>query len=383
MSVSVSRQGPFFNTGPISWSDLREQFRAANIDGTFDTDNASISVSELYRDTDNTVTDPIVPDCEENRESGPSNNGVPTSGDFAISRMRDTIKYYLVTQSGTDTNVDFDSLTDLNYQVNLNRNIRKRIRVNGTINAQSASNPAAQFNSQASNVRIEIGGDGRVLGFHGNGGTGSPKNSGKKLGQQGQAGGAAFNLNSTNGNNNVIFLNSQSNVWGGGGGGRGGRDGPEAIKNFINYPSQVQTYAYDTLGNIVGCNDDGGARSCDKGKPSNASGGAPGCATGYNFETGCKCQVCQTQTTDIKQRAGGDGAAGRGVGNLTASLIGEDGGGGDAEDGGNGGTWGQAGNGSDNELGTGGAAGASISGAGNNFTITGTINSTTIKGPTF
>ena len=381
MSVSVSRQGPFFNTGPISWSDLREEFRAANIDGTFDTDNDPISVSDLYRSTDKTITDPIVPDCEENRESGPSNNGVPTSGSFAISRMRDTIKYYLVTQSGTDTNVDFDSLTNINYQVNLNRNIRKRIRVNGTITAQSVNNPAAQFNAQASNIRIEIGGDGRVLGFHGVGGTGSPKKSGKVLGQQGQAGGPAFELNSANGNNNVIFLNSQSNVWGGGGGGRGGKDGSGTTQQLQQYQGNQQQVT-DVFGNPA-CEPDGGKKSCEQTKPP-GSQGTPGCAGIYDLaQNGCACSLCQASVKITFKTAGGDGAAGRGVGNLTASLIGEDGEDGDAESGGDGGDWGQAGNGSDNELGTGGAGGAAMSGSGNNFTITGAINSTTIKGLTF
>ena len=110
MSVSVTRQGSFFNSGPISWSNLRKQFRAANIDGTFDdTDNNAISVSELYRNTSNTISDPIVPDCTENSVSGPSNNGVPTSGSFAISRIRNTFKYYFVEQSGFDQNVDFSA----------------------------------------------------------------------------------------------------------------------------------------------------------------------------------------------------------------------------------------------------------------------------------
>lgn len=380
MAITVTRQGPFFNSGSISWSDIREQFRAANIDGSFDNDTAAISVSELYRSTDNTITDPIVPDCEENRESGPSNNGVPTSGTFAISRMRDTIKFYFITQSSTNQNVDFDSLTNLDYQANLNRNIRKRIRVNGTITAQSVNNPAAQFNAQASNIRIEIGSDGRVLGFHGDGGNGSAAGSGKVLGQQGQAGGPAFELNSPNGNNNVIFLNSQSNVWGGGGGGRGGRDGSSTSQQLQQYQGNQQQQT-DVFGNPQ-CVQDGGAKSCDARKPAGTQG-TPGCAGTYALSNGCACSLCQASVKTTSNTAGGAGRAGRGAGNLTASLSGGAGGGGDAEDGGNGGDWGQAGNGSDNESGTGGAAGAAMSGAGNNFTITGTNNSTTIKGPTF
>ena len=98
--------GPYFATGSISWSDLRETFRAQNPDGTFNTDNNPISSSDLYRVTTTTLTNPIVPDCTENRNNISPGVGVPASGTYSISRIRNAIKYYFLTQTGNDQNLD-------------------------------------------------------------------------------------------------------------------------------------------------------------------------------------------------------------------------------------------------------------------------------------
>jgi len=372
MSVSVTRQGSFFNSGPISWSALRQQFRAANIDGSFDTDNNAISVSELYRNTNNQITDPLVPDCQENTVSGPSNNGVPTSGSFAISRVRNTFKYYFVTQSNFDQNVDFDALTNFQYQTNLNRNIRKIIRVNGLITSQNTISASAQFYATASNVRIEIAG--QIWGHYGAGGSASPAGTKPEQdGTQGGAGGAAFNLDGLGGNNNVIFLGSTANVYGGGGGGRGGKNGTLTTQNSTSWGG-ASTFEG------TGCKNDGGKLSCERAAPDNLVGEA-GCQGGYGgVGTDCSCGSCVGTIQTVTNKGGGQGTNGRGAGNLTASLAGGASEGGTAENGGNGGDWGTAGNGSGNELGTGGAGGASFTGTASGFTISGTLNNSTIRG---
>ena len=376
MAVTVSTQGPFFATGSISWSDIREQFRAANIDGTFDNDTAAISVSELYRDTTLTLTDPVVPDSTENRITGPLNNGVPLSGAFAISRMRRAIKYYFLNQTNTDTNLDLDNQ---NYNGNINLNIRKRFRVEGTLGSNNPANAAGDFNATATNVRLEIMNTGRVLGASGPAG-GFPDG-------QGQDGGDALTLNSTGGNNNVVFLNPSANVWGGGGGGDGGRNGTRTDTTLAFYGGsstfEVACFAFPNGVRCFNvCRNDGGALSCASRAPAGTTG-TPGCQSGYGLP-GCACGSCIASVSTTVNTNGTNGEPGRGFNNQTASLVAATvANGGSARAGGNGGDWGQDGNGQDNAAGDGGDGGFAIGGAGANWTITGTQNNTTLRVNTF
>jgi len=370
MAVNVTTQGPFFATGPISWSTMRQQFRAANIDGSFDNDTASISVSELYRNTSLALTDPVVPDCTENRTSGPSNNGVPTAGTFSISRMRDTIKFYFLNQTNTDTTLDLDAQ---NYNGNINRNIRKRFRISGTVGSNNPNNPAATFNATATNVRLEIRNGARILGASGPAG-GFPDG-------QGQDGGDALFLNSASGNNNVVFLNPTCNVWGGGGGGDGGRNGTTTTTTQRNWGGSSTSFVQCfPTGNgvrcITVCQNDGGAQSCRNRQPAGASN--VGCQGGYNAP-GCACGSCVGSVTVTVNTAGTAGRNGRGFNNQTATLTAGASGGGTARSGGNGGDWGRNGNGQNNAANGGGAGGDAIGGARSNWTTTGTQNGTTLR----
>ena len=372
MAVTVSTQGPFFTTGPISWSDLRTQFRAANIDGSFDNDTNPISASELYRDTTLTLTDPNVPDSTENRITGPSNNGVPESGAYAISRIRRAIKYYFLDQTNTDTNLDLDAQ---NYNSNINRNIRKRFRISGTIGSNNPASAAADFNATATNVRLEIMNTGRVLGASGPAG---PFPSG-----QGQDGGDALTLNSTNGNNNVVFLNPSCNVWGGGGGGDGGVNGTNTSSElrFYGGSSTFEVQCVPRPGGGIRCfnvcRNDGGALSCASRAPGGTQG-TPGCQSGYGLP-GCACGSCIASVSVTVNTNGTAGVAGRGFNNQTASLVAGASGGGTARSGGNGGDWGRNGNGQNNAANGGGAGGDAIGGARSNWTTTGTQNGTTLR----
>lgn len=367
MAVAVDTQGPFFVTGAISFSQLRQQFRAANIDGSFDTDNAAISISDFYRVTSLADTDPVVPDSTEN-------NGIPTTGTISLSEYRNSIKYYFLNQTGTDSNLDLDAQ---NYNGNINRNIRKRFRINGTCGSSNTGNPAAAFNATATNVRLEMMNTGQVQGASGPNGV---VNDG-----QGQDGGVALSLISTGGNNNVVFLNPTTNVYGGGGGGDGGRNGTRTDSVQRNWGGGFTGFTQCVpVGRgvrcFVVCTNDGGASSCRNNAPSNAISNTIGCQGGYN-PPGCACGSCVGSVAVTVATSGTNGAAGRGFNNLTGSLVAATiSNGGSALAGGDGGNWGEAGNGQNNAAGGGGAGGASI--AGSNWTVTGTQNATTQRGST-
>ena len=70
MSSAVTKAGPYFASGEIKWSSLRDTFRLGTPSDDGATPGSSttgtISASELRRDADVTETNPIVPDATEN-----------------------------------------------------------------------------------------------------------------------------------------------------------------------------------------------------------------------------------------------------------------------------------------------------------------------------
>ena len=125
MSVSISKAGPFFASGPITFSELRRTFRAqsrkttSSGSETFATDVAPISMSELKRDTTPTSANPIVPDATENSAIG-------SVSDVALSQFRNSIKFYYITQTGSDIYFDIDALT---WNSNLGKTINHLLRI--------------------------------------------------------------------------------------------------------------------------------------------------------------------------------------------------------------------------------------------------------------
>ena len=91
---------------------MRNTFRLNNPTGT-------ISASELLRNTDTTNTDPILPDATEN-------NDVATTTNWKTSQIRDSIKFYNVTQPSGDTNVNLD-IDAQAWNGNLGKNIVKKM----------------------------------------------------------------------------------------------------------------------------------------------------------------------------------------------------------------------------------------------------------------
>ena len=144
MAISVTKSGPYFTSGAISFSAMRNTIRLNNPTG-------QISASELLRNTDTTNTDPILPDATENDD-------VATSTDWKTSQIRDSIKFYNVTQPSGDTNVNLD-IDAQAWNGNLGRNIVKKMNLQGICGSNSTSLRAAQIDQTAHNLTIDVSGD--------------------------------------------------------------------------------------------------------------------------------------------------------------------------------------------------------------------------------
>jgi len=373
MAISVTKSGPYFTSGAISFSAMRSTFRLNNPTGT-------ISASELLRDTNNSNADPILPDATENSD-------VATSTDWKTSQIRDSIKFYNLTQPSGDTNVNLD-IDAQAWNGNLGRNIVKKLNLQGTCGSNSTSQSAAQLNQLANNLTIDVSGN--IFGCGAEATTTGP---------DGADGGDALEL--TGGGNNIkINLQTSGRIYAGGGAGEHGAQGATGQSGTcFNYIfGQVASgcgFCGDcsNLGagyeNYAGCNNIGGC----------ACGGWwfwSGCANFTRSTAECRKQDPQTVAGGAGG-TGGDGGRGRGFNFQSGSLAGASGGGGsafggcagfvgtitaggtgaDGETGASGGEWGEDG-GDTSNTGDGGNAGAAIFPSG--FTITGSINSNTIKG---
>jgi len=375
MSVSVSKAGPYYASGEIKFSSLRSNFRAqqrkdtSGGSETFTTDNASISTSELFRELDTAVTNPVVPDATEN-------SNIATSADnLKLSQFRNSVKYYYITQSGTDENL---VLEEQSWNSNLDKNINTFIFITGTCGSNSSSSPALSLSAVTNNLTVDIVGS--ILGAAGRGGgiSGAPDPSG-------EGAGTAMSVSSSDGNVEIL-VRSGARIYGGGGGGeRGKRGNNGGGGTCVDYTTSA------------GC----GNVSCPGGY-SLISAWDGGCCQTYCTGWGPwrNCSRCRRRTRYARCErrystsggtggAGGTGGTGRGFNNQSGSLQGSagssgSGGGGcgaqsgqRGETGGAGGDWASAGANTNNS-GNGGSGARAISGS--NYTVTGTINSSTIKG---
>ena len=379
MSVSVSKAGPFFASGPITFSELRRTFRAqsrkttSSGSETFATDVAPISMSELKRDTTPTSTNPIVPDATENSAIG-------SVSDVSLSQFRNAIKFYYITQTGSDIYFDIDALS---WNSNLDKTITKTIFIDGDIGSDNALSPAASFEqSPAYNLLFDV--TGTIKGAPGLGG-GKPGN----VSISGQTGGTALSIISTGGENLTVLVRSSARIYGGGGGGEKGATGAQGATGL--------------------CQDTQTVQNC---------GSCPDCPTGWTSTSGCysgagcarvrRCNwwgSCWFETTAYLRYddclneyqvagglggEGGDGGTGRGYGNEAPNPLQGDNGsppapdngcnstqGQPGETGGAGGEWALKG-GDTNNTGDGGSPGRAITGT--NYSVIGSISATTIKG---
>jgi|5B_taG_2_1085324.scaffolds.fasta_scaffold34243_1 hypothetical protein len=290
MSFTVSKDTSFAS-GSISLSAIRNKFLGSG----------QISLSELKRQTSLDLEDPTIPDATEN------SNISTTDSNIKFSNYRNSITHYKVVQSGTDTNVDIDSLS---WNNNLSKNIPKEFIVNGTCGSTDTSSEAATFNADAFNLSFFI--NGAIEGAGGAGGTVSSRNGGN--------GGNALSVTQTSnaGTNQTrqIKIYNSGNCKAGGGGGGCGADGGDG----------------GTGGSVVGLN---GAGGTDTG----GAGGAGGTGQGFN-------------QSDVTGSEGSDGSQNQGDETTYLDLnrnsqtysAGDSGIGGKGGTGGNGGTFGSSGN---------------------------------------
>ena len=374
MAISVTKSGPYFTSGAISFSAMRNTFRLNNPTGT-------ISASELLRNTDVTNIDPILPDATENSD-------VATATDWKTSQIRDSIKFYNLTQPSGDTNVNFD-IDAQAWNGNLGRNIVKKLNLQGTCGSNSTSLRAAQVDQAANNLTIDVSGD--IFGCGADATTTGP---------DGDDGGDALGI--TGGGNNIkVNLQSTARIYGGGGAGEHGAQGA------TGQSGTCFDYIFQNVSSGCGfCGDCSNLGAGYERYGGCNTGGGCNCS-GWWFWFGCRQRVistalCRKQdpvtVTGGTGGAGGDGGRGRGFNYQSGTLSGGTGLGGSAfvgcggftgtitvggtggngENGGTGGDWGE--NGANTvDSGDGGTAGKAIDRS-TNVSVGGIINSNTVKG---
>jgi len=392
--MTVSKAGPYYSSGEIKFSSLRSNFRAqqrkdsSSVSEIKPDDFKPISASELIRNTSVIDTNPIVPDCTENENAGI----VDTELNWKTSQFRNSIKYYYYTLTGTNTGVDLGAFE---WNSNIPKNIHKILFVDGLVGSTDNTAYAATFDEpEAYNFTIDVFGS-----IQGAGGTGGDAST-----ISGSTGGSALLVNPTTANNVTVNVRSTANIYAGGGGGEKGATGG------VGNTGTCWNYSYNTVPS--GCNKCGDCGSgwdryggCNDTTDCDCAGWWLwyGCRHKNKSPAECRQQV-NYAVAGGPGGAGGNGGTGRGYDNMPTydvdgndiSLKGADGAGGTAgscsgytgttstpgtgitgETGGSGGEWGKPG-GDTNNTGDGGVTGAAIYGS--NYTVTGTVNSTTVKG---
>ena len=326
MPVSVTKEGPYFNGGSapsnttnIKFSQMRDVFKL-DLKGSTATGSDATSIikaSELRRNTDGNARDPIVPDAVINEDIA-ALGANSLKNNWKVSQMRNSIKRFWATQSGTDVyfamgrysgppgscpdssncGIDWggygvggrDSTSSGNG--NLTKNIQKFIKIEGTCGATDSGSWGGQGNDPgagtwsqgtaaarlspvvpARNVRIWVYGS--ILGAGGEGGydsRGYHRASNTMYGADpGTPGGIALRINNPSGNEVWVDIKSNNGkIWGGGGGGEQGRNGD------IPQPGECKR-EWETSG----C---GSAAGCGSGESISTWSG--GCCTWYQFCNG-------------------------------------------------------------------------------------------------
>ena len=254
MSVAVTKEGPYFTSGPIKWSELRSTFK--------ETSSGPISCSELFRNTNIYDRNPIVPDSTENDQAEDPFTGTTapfvfsgTGTNWKASLMRDSIKRYFATQSGTDLNfemglssggkgIDWDGqgVADAAGSVtgNITRNIYKEIRITGTCGSTDSGvegvtgsggvgaqkKPAAKLElpNPLKAINVTIKNSGNIYGAGGLGGFFPDGTTPLDKSDPGKDGGIALKI-LHEGSESKTIINNTGYIFGGGGGGEQGKHG--------------------------------------------------------------------------------------------------------------------------------------------------------------
>ena len=406
MAITITTSGPFYGTvgTAISFSSLRTNFRATDIDGTVSNDTSPISALQLRRIDSQSNSDPTVPDATENVQ-------ISTGNDLSISQFRNSVKYYKVSQTSTDTNLNISSQT---WNSNLSKNIKKKVSIGGTIGSSDTNIPALLTTSgQHCNLEIAVTGTGKVIGAGGAGGTANGGNGGN--------GGTAMNLLNTLAASVIkVTVASGANIYGGGGGGGAGNKGADGSPGTAGTTpgASVTTFAEDygcnyawsivncaffknvvtgnnwTNGDKINANANYVNALCQQNNPQCGGGGVYVVSTGNGYyTTTAGAPIATAGGTAGTGGTGGNGGVGAGYNTARSDGAGGSpgggggaGGGGTATAGTDGSTGITGGNGGDygvdgtaaNPGGNGGTAGRAI--AGSNYSPTGTISGDTVKG---
>jgi len=341
LTASTHPATPWFNSGAISFSALRTNFK--------ETGSGSISASELRRNTSCSST-PIVPDATENA-------AISTGNDLKLSQFRDTIKYYDLDQGSGDTDTNLNVAAASLWNSNLGKSIVKRVRLAGT-SGSTNGNPAVSLDAaNVCNVILIV--TGSILGTGGAGGT---------EGVDGGDGGHAIYVD-TNGTGTVTVRTSGSSaqVYGGGGGGGFGGDGGDGGTGKVTTSGTHYWANTGCVGNNMPCQYSPNFNSpipCDREK----CNAIRACGDGINYTLWQKeCWDDYEYTNYYSGGSGGTGGNGGngrgynqsrtfGVGGTAGGAGGSNAGtGGDGGTSGDGGDWGQ--NGGDGETGEDGTNG--------------------------
>ena len=281
---------------PISFS----QIRAAYGGGT-----ENIKASTYLRNTDDdvdwrdasTITK-RVPDATENASVSANNN-------WTVDSLRDTISQYVVTQSGTDTELSYSANNTGTWNNNLSKNVRKIFDVTGIVHADNVNDDALAFSGNLYNLEIEVDSGGAIYGESGN---------------VGGAGGDALYVNNTYSKRSVE-VRSYGKIWAGGGGGSSGNDGNPG-SGLACYTVGTNTQS-NYCSNWYAVNPNGVRSRCRGGGWRRGQGWNQYNATGYHCGNGntyyCYNYSNFTQTGGGKG-TGGNGGQGKGWSNRNTSI---------------------------------------------------------------
>jgi len=198
--MALSKSNPkFFETGQISFSDIKNTFGGSG--------STNISASQYLRelneaDLDDDVTTPTIPDSVENSDIAASQSN------WNVKAFRGSNKEMVITQSGQEADVSLNENSDI-WDGNLDKNIPKRLVIDGTVYSTTNTSPALSISGNMQNLDVEVSTSGAVYGEGGS----TDQNGGDAL--------YIRNLRSTS----PVDLYVYGKLWSGGGGGRGGNSG--------------------------------------------------------------------------------------------------------------------------------------------------------------
>lgn len=204
MAVNITKSEKFTNpTSSISFSQIRSEFGGNSTNVRAATYRRNTSDQVDWNAENAASIEPRIPDATENSE-------VTTDNNWTVSKLRNSIADYTVTQTGTDKELSYTDSNTSTWNGNLSRNILKRFNVNGTVYANEVTKDALSFDGNLYNLEIEVSAAGEILGEGGSAAGGN--------------GGDALYINNTYTKSDVE-VRSYGKIYSGGGGGTSGTDG--------------------------------------------------------------------------------------------------------------------------------------------------------------